>query len=488
MTETIRSPLPTAPAQDGTGPDVTDPDVTGPEVTGPEVTGPDVTGPDVTGPGGAGPDVTGHSVTGPGGTGHPVVEIVIPVYNEESDLQTSVRRLRTYLDTSFPFSALVTIADNASTDMTWEIASDLARTVPGVAAIHLDQKGRGRALRTAWLASGADVVAYMDVDLSTDLDALLPLVAPLLSGHSHLAIGSRLARGAYVVRSPKREVISRSYNLILRTVLGNRFSDAQCGFKAIRRDTAGLLLPFVDDQEWFFDTELLIEAERRGLRIHEVPVDWVDDPDSTVHIARTARDDLLGVWRMVHRRPKADEGGHPELRRHPVKVQHAGELSRYASVGIVSTVLYLALYLLLLKSTGTYGANALAFALCTVGNTFAHARYTFGSRTPGGLRHAAAVGLGGLIIGVGFTSLALVVAQALGQESATAKVAAIIVGTAVAGLVRFVLFQAWAFRSYTRAVARADLAKVDVAAVLAAHTAGDPDLIRASGRAVGPDN
>jgi glycosyltransferase involved in cell wall biosynthesis len=422
-----------------------------------------------------------------GETGHPVVEIVIPVYNEEADLEASVRRLRTYLDGSFPFSALVTIADNASTDRTWEIASDLARTVPGVEALHLDQKGRGRALRTAWLASGADVVAYMDVDLSTDLDALLPLVAPLLSGHSHLAIGSRLAPGAYVVRSPKREVISRTYNLILRTVLGNRFSDAQCGFKAIRRDTAGLLLPFVDDQEWFFDTELLIQAERRGLRIHEVPVDWVDDPDSRVHIARTARDDLLGVWRMVHRRARPDDGGKSGPTRRPAQAVHAGELSRYAGVGIVSTALYLVLYLLLRHSVGTYGANALALALCTVGNTVAHARYTFGPRSPG-LRHALAVGVGGFAVGVGFTSLALGLAQGLGERSASAEVVAIIVGTAVAALVRFVLFQAWAFRSYTRAAAEADLAKGAVAAVLAAHPVGGPGLVPGVGRAAIQDN
>ena len=124
----------------------------------------------------------------------------------------------------------------------------------------------------------------MDVDLSTDLAALLPLVAPLLSGHSDLAIGSRLARGARVVRGAKREFISRCYNLILRASLAARFTDAQCGFKAIRADVAARLLPLVQDTGWFFDTELLVLAQRAGLRIHEVPVDWVDDPDSRVDI------------------------------------------------------------------------------------------------------------------------------------------------------------------------------------------------------------
>jgi glycosyltransferase involved in cell wall biosynthesis len=231
-----------------------------------------------------------------------VVDIVVPVYNEEADLESSVRRLRNYLDGGFPFASAITIADNASTDATWTIARRLADSMPGVRAIHLDEKGRGRALRQAWLASEAPIVAYTDVDLSTDLDALLPLVAPLLSGHSQLAIGSRLARGARVTRGPKRELISRSYNLILRTMLRVGFRDAQCGFKALRADVARLLLPQVLDQAWFFDTELLVLAERDGLRVHEVPVDWVDDPDSRVAIASTALADLRGVWRLLRSR------------------------------------------------------------------------------------------------------------------------------------------------------------------------------------------
>ena len=165
--------------------------------------------------------------------------------------------------------------------------------------LRLEQKGRGRALRAAWAASDADVLCYMDVDLSTDLAGLLPLVAPLVSGHSDLAIGSRLARGARVSRGPKRELVSRCYNLILHTALRSRFSDAQCGFKAIRGDVAHVLVPAVVDDGWFFDTELLVLAERRGLRIHEVPVDWVDDPDSRVAIVRTAVDDLRGVCRLL---------------------------------------------------------------------------------------------------------------------------------------------------------------------------------------------
>ncbi len=228
-----------------------------------------------------------------------VLDVVVPVHNEEIDLPRCVRRLHAHLMRAFPYPFRITIADNASTDRTPVVAHELAHDLPRVQVLHLAQKGRGRALAAAWSASDAPVLAYMDVDLSTDLGGLLPLVAPLVSGHSDVAIGSRLARGARVVRGPKREFISRSYNLILRTVLGVRFSDAQCGFKAVRRDAAQQLLPLVEDTGWFFDTELLVLAERAGLRIHEVPVDWVDDPDSRVDIVATAVADLQGVARVL---------------------------------------------------------------------------------------------------------------------------------------------------------------------------------------------
>jgi glycosyltransferase involved in cell wall biosynthesis len=229
----------------------------------------------------------------------PVVEIVVPVHNEVGDLDRNVRRLHRYLECDFPFPARVTIADNASTDGTWEVAVRLAGELDSVSAIHVDAKGRGRALRVAWSTSDADVVAYMDVDLSTHLDALLPLVAPLLSGHSDVAIGTRLARASRVSRGLKRELISRIYNRILRLTLGARFSDAQCGFKAVRADRVRELLPLVQDDGWFFDSELLVRAQRAGLRVYEVPVDWIDDPDSRVDLVSTAIADLKGVWRLM---------------------------------------------------------------------------------------------------------------------------------------------------------------------------------------------
>src|SRR3954453_18366127 len=184
------------------------------------------------------------------------LEIVVPVYNEERALSASIHRLRAYLEAEMPFNWRITIADNGSTDATPEIAAALASGLSGVEVLECEARGRGRALRAAWLRSDADVVCYMDVDLSTDLRALLPLVAPLVSGHSDVAIGTRLAPGARVVRGPKREVISRCYTRLLHATLRARFSDAQCGFKALRADAAGPLLRATRDDGWFFDTEL----------------------------------------------------------------------------------------------------------------------------------------------------------------------------------------------------------------------------------------
>ncbi len=226
------------------------------------------------------------------------VEVVVPVYNEERTLPESILALCAYLETYFPYCWSVVIADNASTDTTLAIAGKLAATDSRLSVLHLDEKGRGRALKAAWLASEADIVAYMDVDLSTNLCSLSPLVAPLATGQSDVAIGSRLLRGAMVTRQWKREVISRCYNLLVKAMFGNRFSDAQCGFKAIKSGVARELLAEVKDNEWFFDTELLLLAEERGLRISEVPVDWVEDLDSRVKIASTAAKDVKGLLRV----------------------------------------------------------------------------------------------------------------------------------------------------------------------------------------------
>ena len=354
----------------------------------------------------------------------PQIEIVVPVYNEERALALSVRRLHRFLTAEFPFRWQITIADNASTDITPGIAAELARTLPHVRWIRLDRKGRGRALRAAWTASEARVVCYMDVDLSTDLRALLPLVAPLLSGHSDVAIGTRLARGARVVRGPKRELVSRSYNRLLRMTLRARFSDAQCGFKAVRADLLPTLLPAVKDDSWFFDTELLVRAQRRGLRIHEVPVDWIDDPDSRVRIVRTALDDLRGVARLMADTPVA----------------------RFAGIGVVSTLAYPLLFLLLRAPLDAAGANALALALTAVGNTAANRRLTFGIRGRAQLvrDHVR----GALVFGL---TLALTTGTLLvlhGIEAAPARpveLAVLLIAGLAATVTRYVALRTWVF-------------------------------------------
>jgi glycosyltransferase involved in cell wall biosynthesis len=234
----------------------------------------------------------------------PVVDIAIPVHNEERQLETSVHALQAYLAANIPFPTRITIVDNASGDATRLIGARLARDIRCVRFMRVAEKGRGRALRSAWLSSDADVVAYMDVDLSTDLVALRPLLEPIISGHVDIAIGSRLTRGAWVTRSLQRECISRGYNLVLRAALHARFRDAQCGFKAMRGQLARALLPMVRDQGWFFDTELLVLGQRAGLRIREVPVRWIEDPDSRVDIPSTAVTDLRGVFRMMRETPR----------------------------------------------------------------------------------------------------------------------------------------------------------------------------------------
>lgn len=229
----------------------------------------------------------------------PFVDAVIPVYNEEHVLERSVTTLRRFLREHFPYPWRIVIADNASIDNTLAVAQRLADEYPGeVTYLHLPQKGRGRALRSAWLASDADIVSYMDVDLSTDLTCYPPLIRAIAEEGYDIAIGTRLAKGAQIQRSLKREITSRGFILITKFLMRTHFSDGQCGFKALSRRAAQELVPLVENQEWFFDTELLILAEKMGYRIREIPVKWVEDPDSRVNIRKTALEDLRGLARM----------------------------------------------------------------------------------------------------------------------------------------------------------------------------------------------
>jgi putative flippase GtrA len=385
----------------------------------------------------------------------PQVDIVVPVRNEEHDLAPSIRLLVGYLRTSFPFTARVTIADNGSTDGTWAIAGTLARELAEVRAVRLEAPGRGRALRAIWSQSDAEVLAYMDVDLSTDLNALLPLVAPLLSGHSDLAIGTRLARGSRVIRGPKRELISRCYNALLHACLGARFSDAQCGFKAITREQAQVLLPLTTDTGWFFDTELLVLAERAGLRIHEVPVDWIDDLDSRVDIVATAVADLRGMARLGSGLARGSIQV-PRLRGPALVAPRIGdthahrELSlqivSFMAVGVVSTIAYVLLYLLLRGFMSAQAANLASLLVTAVANTAANRRLTFGIS---GRLNAARHQVKGLIafgIGLALTSGALAVLHVgTPHPSRALEVSVLVAANLVATVTRFMLYRTWVF-------------------------------------------
>ena len=360
----------------------------------------------------------------------PQIDVVVPVLDEEATLECSVRRLHRYLSSEFPFTWRIVIADNASTDATPAIATRLHDELPGVDHLRLDRKGRGRALRAAWSASRARVVCYMDADLSTDLRGLLPLVAPLLSGHSDVAIGTRLAHGARVVRGPRRELISRGYNRILHAALRTRFSDAQCGFKAVRREVLDPLLADVRDEGWFFDTELLVLAQRRGLRIHEVPVDWVDDPDSSVAVVRTAIDDLKGVARLAL----------------------GSRIARFMCVGVESTLAYALIFLALRGPLGAGVANALALAVTAVGNTAANRRLTFRLRGRAGLIRQHTLGAVVYVLTLGLTTGALAVLHGLDARPTRAvELTVLVVASTAATITRYVALRSWVFARRRRA-------------------------------------
>src|SRR3954453_14012811 len=393
----------------------------------------------------------------PLGTPAPALDVVVPVYNEQATLETSIHRLHDYLTRSVGWSWRITIADNASTDATPALADALAESLPGVVAVHLSLKGRGRALKHVWLSSPAEVLVYLDEDLSTDLAALPPLVAPLLSGASDLAIGTRLGRTARVARGGRREFISRSYNLLLRRTMSVGFSDAQCGFKAIRRDVAQHLVPLVEDDGWFFDTELLILAERAGLRIHEIPVDWVDDPDSSVDIVRTARDDLKGMLRVGTNLARGRiplEAVYAELGRRPFTPPSPpgffGQVLRFGFIGALSTAAYAVLYLVLQTVFAAQAANFAALLLTAIANTWANRRFTFGVSGGGMVKHQFQ---GLVVFGMawGLTSGSLAVLHAAAPDaSAQLQLVVLCVANLVATLVRFVLLRLWVFRSARR--------------------------------------
>ena len=381
----------------------------------------------------------------------PALDVVIPVHNEEVALAGSVARVHEHLST-LPYSFRITIADNASTDGTALVAHRLSHEYDEVRAVYLAEKGRGRALKQVWSASGSQVLVYMDVDLSTDLNAFLPLVAPLLSGHSDLAIGSRLTRGARTLRGPKREIISRGYNLLLRGTLRAGFSDAQCGFKAIRSDVARELLPLVEDTSWFFDTELLVLAERAELRIHEVPVDWTDDPDSRVDIWRTARDDVRGIARLG---TALLRGSMPlaEVTERLNRKTAAGadgavgtQVALFAVIGVFSTLAYAVLYLVFRALLTPFWANATALVVTAVANTAANRRFTFGVRGRAGAVRHQVQGLAIFAVGLAVTTGSLWLLHATTPAPGRfTEMAVLTLANLFVTVMRFVAMRLWVF-------------------------------------------
>ncbi|MEU0567754.1 glycosyltransferase [Nonomuraea sp. NPDC005983] len=384
------------------------------------------------------------------------VDIVIPVLDEERALPGCVRTLSAFLGGSFPLPWRITIVDNGSTDDTWPTALRLASEFDQVYARKIDVRGRGAALKAAWRDSPADIVAYMDVDLSTGLGALFPLVASLASDHSEVAIGTRLAHSARTRRSLKREVVSRGYNALLRYGFGVRFSDAQCGFKAARADVIRPLLEHVEDDSWFFDTELLLLAEHNGLRVHEVPVDWIEDLDSRVRVVRTAVDDLKGLarvaWSMSTGRARVGVPRRAEpTPTHPNAVvarPRAVTLAKFTSfsiIGAFSGFIYALLYLPLREHWAPALANLGALVLTAIANTEANRRWTFNRL--GGPHTAMRLKAALLFL----ANYAVTTTAVLGLQAAAPGINRLLEVTAVVAtycgltLLRFVALDRWVF-------------------------------------------
>nr|WP_083466258.1 bifunctional glycosyltransferase family 2/GtrA family protein [Kibdelosporangium sp. MJ126-NF4]CEL14769.1 glycosyl transferase, family 2 [Kibdelosporangium sp. MJ126-NF4]CTQ96601.1 glycosyl transferase, family 2 [Kibdelosporangium sp. MJ126-NF4] len=386
------------------------------------------------------------------------VDIVIPVLNEERVLTGTVEVLRGHLRDHFPYDWTITIMDNGSTDGTMDVANGLAAQDPRVRVRHLDLPGRGRALRYAWGLSDADIVMYMDADLSTGLDALVPLVTSLATGHADIAIGSRHAPGAQIVRCIKREFTSRTYNALIRLTHGARFKDAQCGFKAARREVIRPMLQHIHDDGWFFDTELLLLAEHNGLRIQEVPVDWLEDVDTRVDVTSTAWHDIRGLLRMIRTKAagRAQITGLPHRPQpqpqHPDPVLGRQEnplvsqLLSFAVVGTLSLGVHLGLYTVLREWLPLLPANLGALVIATLFNTEANRRFTFAARH----QRTGQVHFQGLIVfGLyyAFTSGALLWLQMAVPDASRALELAVLGSSSVIGSAgRFLLLRNWVFR------------------------------------------
>ncbi|WP_344836657.1 GtrA family protein [Nonomuraea dietziae] len=376
-----------------------------------------------------------------------LVEVVVPVHNEQRALRASIERLHGYLAGSFPYGFRITIADNASSDTTWQIAQELCRVPPGgerrppggEGAGTGAAAGCGRPARPTWSATWTSTCPPTSTPSS-------PLVAPLLSGHSDLAIGTRLVRTANVVRGPKREFLSRTYNLLLRGVMGAGFSDAQCGFKAARTEIAQALLPLSRTRSGSSTPSCCSWPSGTACASTRWPVDWVDDLGQQGRHRQDGRRRLRvhgPGWpaRRCRARPTcpcpraSSRRGCPRAWR--------GSCPASWSSGIVSTLSYLLLYSLLRLVAPAYVANAVALFVTAVANTAANRRFTFGVKgSAGAIRHQVE-GLIAFLVGLALTTGGL----ALLPSGAPHRVelVAVIVANGLATLVRFLLLRVWVF-------------------------------------------
>lgn len=384
------------------------------------------------------------------------VDIAIPVLNEERALPGCVRTLQAFMRESLPVSWRITIVDNGSTDRTWQVAQELSAELAGVFARRVETKGKGAAIKTAWRESPADVVAYMDVDLSTGLRALLPLIAPLVSGHAEIAIGTRLSGGARTQRSARREIVSRCYNGMLRFAFSVGFTDSSCGFKAARASVIRPLLDKVADDRWFFDTELLLLAEANGLRIQEIPVDWIEDVDSRVRFWHTTVCDLRGLIRvtraMSHGEIFANIPAPPLLRpAHPDPVLAAPravmirKMAWFSVIGTASTAVHTSMYALLRSLWTPVWANLLAFVVTAVLNTEANRRWTFNKA--GGPRSRVHLRAGVVLVAYyAITTIALTTAIDVMRLNRQREIFVLLITYATLTVLRFVALDRWVFK------------------------------------------
>jgi len=229
------------------------------------------------------------------------IDIVIPVYNEAPILRKNVSRVVSFLELDSAYKDYkVIIVDNGSRDKTFEIAQELAVQYAKVNVIHLNQKGRGRALRKAWQESEADIVSYMDADLSTDLEAMHKLFNAIIIDGYDIAVGFRLSSVFRVKRTLVRSFLSYGYNLLIKIIWRiKELPDVQCGFKALTKNAADAIVPKIENQNWFFDTELLILAYRRRCKIKFIPVKWEERLNGKVKILDTVFEDIVGIVKLL---------------------------------------------------------------------------------------------------------------------------------------------------------------------------------------------